>query len=185
MLSSDGVIQSPLSLSAGRLIGIDPTYLEPIRRYLQIGSIDVLLPHSYKIVLGRKMARDLGVTVEDKIRVMVTSASQFTPIGRIPSQRNFTVAGVYDTGTDIDSQLMYINIKDLSRLMRLNPNESGDLRLFLSDPFDVISFENKAQDHQLDWTDWRILRGEFFQAVRMEKNIMGLMLGLIILVAGF
>ena len=80
---------------------------------------------------------------------------------------------------------MYINIKDLSRLMRLNPNESGDLRLFLSDPFNVISFENKAQDEQLDWSDWRVLRGEFFQAVRMEKNIMGLMLGLIILVAGF
>ncbi len=185
LLSSDAVVQSAHSLSAGRLLGVDPNAYEPISSFIFNGEFSSITPHSYHIVLGRKLARDLGVTVGDKVRVMVTSASQFTPVGRIPSQRNFIVAGVYDTATDVDGQLMYVNIDDLSRLMKLDADKPYDLRLYLSDPFDVHRLSVQAQAQGYEWSDWRELRGEFFQAVKMEKNIMGLMLGLIILVAVF
>lgn len=136
-------------------------------------------------MLGRKTARDLDVTVGDKVRVMITSASQFTPVGRIPSQRNFTVAGIYDTATDVDGQLMFANLNDVSRLMRLPRTKPADLRLFVSEPFDVPALQKIAEVKGYEWSDWRALRGELFQAVKMEKNMMGLMLSLIVLVAAF
>ncbi|WP_407332949.1 lipoprotein-releasing ABC transporter permease subunit LolC [Enterovibrio sp. 27052020O] len=185
IVSTDAVVQSPVSIGAGRLLGVDPNSPEPIREFMVRGSFDQLLPGSYHLVLGRKIARDLNVSVGDKVRVMITSASQFTPVGRIPSQRNFTVSGIYDTATDVDGQLMFANLNDVARLMRLPRSQPTDLRLFITDPFDVPTLKQVAETMGYEWSDWRELRGELFQAVKMEKNMMGLMLSLIILVAAF
>ncbi len=182
---TDAVVQSPKSIGAGKLIGVDVNSPEPIREYMVRGDFGALTPGSYALVLGRKTARDLDVTVGDKVRVMITSASQFTPVGRIPSQRNFTVAGIYDTATDVDGQLMFANLNDVSRLMRLPRTKPADLRLFVSEPFDVPALQKIAEVKGYEWSDWRALRGELFQAVKMEKNMMGLMLSLIVLVAAF
>lgn len=183
--STDAVVQSPTSIGAGRLFGIDPTGLEPIREFMISGDIDELTPRSYKLVLGRKMANQLGVYVGDKVRLIITSASQFTPIGRVPLQRNFEVEGIFDTATDIDGQILYANLDDVARLIRHPKSQPPDLRLFLSDPFDVSKIEKIALEKGYAWSDWRALRGELFQAVKMEKYMMGLMLSLIILVASF
>ncbi|WP_028024074.1 lipoprotein-releasing ABC transporter permease subunit LolC [Enterovibrio calviensis] len=185
IVSTDAVVQSPISIAAGRLLGVEPNSTEPIREFMVRGSFDMLKPGAYHLVLGRKIARDLDVSVGDKVRVMITSASQFTPVGRIPSQRNFTVAGIYDTATDVDGQLMYANLNDVARLMRLPRSQPADLRLFLDDPFDVPTLKQIAEGMGYEWSDWRELRGELFQAVKMEKNMMGLMLSLIIMVAAF
>ncbi|SKA54786.1 lipoprotein-releasing ABC transporter permease subunit LolC [Enterovibrio nigricans] len=185
LVSTDAIVQSPVAIGAGKLLGISPDSHEPIKQYMVRGAISQLTPGSYKLIIGRKTARDLDVSVGDKVRVMITSASQYTPIGRIPSQRNFTVAGIYDTATDVDGQLLYANLNDVSRLMRLPRSQPADLRLFVDEPFDVPKLEKMAESMGYEWSDWRALRGELFQAVKMEKNMMGLMLGLIILVAAF
>ncbi|WP_163392251.1 lipoprotein-releasing ABC transporter permease subunit LolC [Enterovibrio norvegicus] len=184
-VSTDAVVQSALSLGAGRLLGVDPQSKEPVRAFMVRGQFEALTAGSYALVLGRKTARQLDVSVGDKVRVMITSASQFTPIGRVPSQRNFTVAGIYDTATDVDGQLMFANLNDVARLMRLPRTQPADLRLFVAEPFDVPKLKVKAESLGYEWSDWRELRGELFQAVKMEKNMMGLMLSLIILVAAF
>lgn len=116
---------------------------------------------------------------------MVTSASQFTPLGRIPSQRNFTVAGTFNTGSDVDAQLMVGHIQDIGRLMKFNSKTISGWRLFFDDPFIVSELANTTLPDGWYWSDWREQRGELFQAVRMEKNMMGLMLGLIVGVAAF
>lgn len=185
ILMTDAVIQSAQSIGAGRLIGIDPEAYEPIGQYVFSGSLTSLTPNAYRLVVGRQLARNLGLTVGDKVRVMITSASQFTPIGRIPSQRNFTISGIYETATDVDGQLFYANMNDVARLMRLSGEDAAHVRLFIHDPFQVPDISKVTQENGLNWMDWRALRGELFQAVKMEKNIMGLMLGLIILVAAF
>jgi lipoprotein-releasing system permease protein len=125
------------------------------------------------------------VSIGDKVRLMVTSASQFTPLGRIPSQRLFTVAGIYNTGSDVDGQLMLTHIQDAGKLMRLKPDTMTGWRLFFNDPFVVADLSEQPLPQGWKWQDWRDQRGELFQAVRMEKNMMGLMLGLIIGVAAF
>ncbi len=185
LLMTDAVVQSATSIGAGYLMGIDPNAYEPVSAFLYSGVLSALTPRSYKLVLGRQLARNLGINVGDKVRVMVTSASQYTPIGRIPSQRNFTVAGLYETATDVDSQFFYANIQDVSRLMRLSEDTHLPVRLFIEDPFIVPDLAKQIENDEMNWSDWRSLRGELFQAVKMEKNIMSLMLGLIVLVAAF
>ncbi|MFC5078100.1 lipoprotein-releasing ABC transporter permease subunit LolC [Vibrio thalassae] len=185
IVRSEAVVQSHQGLSAAMMIGIEPDTDDPIRYRLVSGSLDKLQPGKYQILLGHTLARELDVRVGDKVRLMVTSASQYTPLGRIPSQRMFTVAGLYSTGSDVDGQLVVTHLKDAAKLMRFNADEASGWRLFFNDPFVVSSLSEQPLPDGWLWSDWRDQRGELFQAVKMEKNMMGLMLGLIIGVAAF
>ncbi|MGF1785742.1 lipoprotein-releasing ABC transporter permease subunit LolC [Photobacterium swingsii] len=185
IVRGEAILQSAQSLSAGMLMGVDPSASEPIAQQMTLGSLSDLTSGSYHVVLGQALAVQLGVQVGDKVRLMVTSASQYTPLGRIPSQRNFTVSGVFDTGSDVDKQLIVVNIHDAGKLLRLKRDEISGWRLFLDDPFAVTELANISLPDDWQWSDWREQRGELFQAVKMEKNMMGLMLGLIIGVAAF
>jgi lipoprotein-releasing system permease protein len=127
----------------------------------------------------------MRVSIGDKVRLMVTSASQFTPLGRIPSQRNFTVAGIFNTGSDVDAQLMVGHMTDVGKLMKYKSDTISGWRLFFDDPFVVAELSKQVLPEGWFWSDWREQRGELFQAVRMEKNMMGLMLSLIVGVAAF
>lgn len=185
VVRSEAIIQSHSQLSAGLLIGIRPDGNDPIGDYLIAGRMSLLKTGEYHVFIGYALAQALNVTVGDKVRLMVTSASQFTPFGRIPSQRNFTVAGIYNTGSDVDSQLMITDIQDAGHLLRYNSHTVSGWRLFFDDPFVVSELADTSLPEGWQWSDWRDQRGELFQAVRMEKNMMGLMLGLIVGVAAF
>ncbi|PSU27346.1 lipoprotein-releasing ABC transporter permease subunit LolC [Photobacterium phosphoreum] len=179
------IIQSANSLAAGMMIGIEPNQYDPIADHLIVGSLKDLQPGSFNVIIGQALAVELDIQPGDKIRLMVTSASQFTPLGRLPSQRNFTVSGIYDTGSDVDKQLVFTNISDAGRLLHYKLDQMSGWRLYLDDPFAVTELAKIPLPHDWKWSDWREQRGELFQAVKMEKNMMGLMLGLIIGVAAF
>lgn len=185
IVRSEAVVQSSSQLAAGLLVGIEPNQNDPIAAHLIAGQVSALKPGEYQLFLGHSLARALNVTIGDKVRLMATSASQFTPLGRIPAQRNFTVAGIFNTGSDVDGQLMLTHIKDAARLLRLPSNTVSGWRLFFDDPFVVADLASAPLPKGWQWSDWRDQRGELFQAVRMEKNMMGLMLGLIVGVAAF
>lgn len=185
IVQSEAVIQSAESLSAGLMVGIDPNLDRSIATHLYAGSAGELQTGAYRILIGQTLARGLDVSVGDKVRLMVTGASQFTPLGRIPSQRLFTVAGIFNTGSDIDGQLMMVHIDDAAKLLRMKSDEMSGWRLYFDDPFIVSELGQKSLPELWQWQDWRDQRGELFQAVRMEKNMMGLMLGLIVGVAAF
>lgn len=185
IVQSEAVIQSAESLSAGLMVGIDPNLDRSIATHLYAGSAGELQTGAYRILIGQTLARGLDVSVGDKVRLMVTGASQFTPLGRIPSQRLFTVAGIFNTGSDIDGQLMMVHIDDAAKLLRMKSDEMSGWRLYFDDPFMVSELGQKSLPEPWQWQDWRDQRGELFQAVRMEKNMMGLMLGLIVGVAAF
>ena len=181
----EAIIQSANSIAAGTMIAIEPNQYDPISHHMMVGRLSDLTPGSFKVVIGQALAVELGVQPGDKIRLMVTSASQFTPIGRMPSQRKFEVSGIYDTGSDVDKQLVYTNISDAGRLLRYKQDQMTGWRLYLDDPFVVPELAKLKLPNNWPWSDWREQRGELFQAVKMEKNMMGLMLGLIIGVAAF
>ncbi|NRF15020.1 lipoprotein-releasing ABC transporter permease subunit LolC [Vibrio coralliilyticus] len=185
IVQSEAVIQSSDNLSAGLLIGIKPSDHDPIESHLIAGRLSSLQAGKYQVFIGHTLARAMDVSLGDKVRLMVTSASQFTPLGRIPSQRIFTVAGIYNTGSDVDGQLMLTHIDDAARLLRFKKDTITGWRLFFDDPFVVGELSKQSLPEGWQWQDWRDQRGELFQAVRMEKNMMGLMLGLIVGVAAF
>lgn len=185
LTTGEVVLQSAGNVAAGIMLGIGPTEQDPLSPYLVNVSQSVLQPGEYNVILGEQIAAQLGVNRGDKVRIMVPSASQFTPLGRIPAQRLFTVAGIFAVGSDIDKSELLVNIQDASRLMRYPSGSFSGWRLWLTDPLQVGELSRQTLPDGITWTDWRERKGELFQAQRMEKNIMGLLLSLIVIVAAF
>ncbi len=183
--TGDVVLQSPASVAVGVMLGIDPQQKDNLSDTLVGVTQQELQPGQFKVILGDQLAQQLKVKRGDQLRLMVTSVSQFTPMGRIPSQRLFTVAGTFAANSEVDGYEMLVNIQDASRMMLYPLGNVTGWRLYLHKPLDVDSLSTQALPKGTQWKDWRERRGELFQAVRMEKNMMGLLLSLIVAVAAF
>lgn len=187
---SQAMIQGDNELSAVMLQGINPSdelTLNPLATNMRYGTFESLNAGQYNVIIGRRLARQLNVTVGDKIRVISAERSVFTPLGRMPSQRNFTISGVFEMESEVDSTIAIVNIRDAQRLLRLPKSYQSPYRLFLHDAFDESKVIERLliKDNALTLKSWRSEYGELFSAVSMEKNMMWLMLSLIIAVAAF
>lgn len=151
------------------------------------GSWQDLLDKKYGIVLSRYMAMEYGLNLGDKVRLLVSGVSNYTPIGRMPAQRSFTLVGLFDTQSEVDSQLALVRADDLNKLMKKHKEENQGYRLVLADAFDAEYIASEYQqiqpNHQI--RSWYETHGKLFDAVKMEKTMMWIMLSLIILVAAF
>ncbi|MBK5142126.1 lipoprotein-releasing ABC transporter permease subunit LolC [Budviciaceae bacterium BWR-B9] len=185
LTTGDVILQSAKGLSVGVMLGINKEDNDPLAGAVYGAHVSQLEPGSYRAILGEKLAEQLGIKLGDQIRVMVTGASQFTPMGRIPSQRLFTVIGTFAAGSEVDASELLVNQQDASRLMRYAVGNISGWRLYMQKPLDVVSLSQQPLPEGLVMKDWRERKGELFQAVRMEKNMMGLLIGLIIAVAAF
>ncbi|QHM70654.1 lipoprotein-releasing ABC transporter permease subunit LolC [Mixta intestinalis] len=185
LTTGDVVLQSANSVAVGVMLGVQPNEADPLSPYLVNVQQQALLPGEYNVILGEQLAGQLGVKRGDRLRLMVPSASQFTPMGRLPSQRLFTVIGTFAANSEVDGYQMLVNQQDASRLMRYPTGNITGWRLWLDKPLQVDSLSEQPLPPGLVWKDWRDRKGDLFQAVRMEKNMMGLLLSLIIAVAAF
>lgn len=176
------IYQTTKGVSAGQIIGIQSFSDDPLVESFDQTKFNEILPAGeFKLVIGDQLAQKLGVNVGDKIRLMITENSQYTPFGRVPMQRLFTVSDIYYDYGEASSYEAFANITDIGRLMRIQPQKAQGYRLFLNDPFQITELPQHFPTQKI--TDWRVQKGEFFQAVRMEKNMMGLLISLIIVVA--
>ncbi|MGL9759757.1 MAG: lipoprotein-releasing ABC transporter permease subunit LolC [Symbiopectobacterium sp.] len=179
------VLQSARSVAVGVMLGINSDEPEPLSRFLKNTSLTQLQSGEYQVILGEQLAFQLGVKRGEQLRIMVTAASQLTPMGRIPSQRLFTVAGTFSAGSEVDDYQLLVNQQDASRLMRYPTGYITGWRLWLKNPLDIVAFSVPPVPKGLVMKDWRERKGELFQAVRMEKNMIGLLLSLIVAVGAF
>ncbi len=175
------MIQSQQGINAGQLIGVEQENDDP----LLIGeNITQLLPQGeFNVLIGSRLADKLKIGVGDKIRLMITENSQYTPMGRVPVQRLFHISGIYYSNNEASEYTLFANLADVGRLLRITEDQVQGVRLFLTDPFKVTELPLSFDTTQYQISDWREQKGEFFQAVRMEKNMMSLLVGLIIIVA--
>ncbi|MCW0134625.1 lipoprotein-releasing ABC transporter permease subunit LolC [Escherichia coli] len=182
--TGDVVLQSARSVAVGVMLGIDPAQKDPLTPYLVNVKQTDLEPGKYNVILGEQLASQLGVNRGDQIRVMVPSASQFTPMGRIPSQRLFNVIGTFAANSEVDGYEMLVNIEDASRLMRYPAGNITGWRLWLDEPLkvDSLSQQNclKAANGRTGVIVRRVVPGRTH-----GKNMMGLLLSLIVAVAAF
>lgn len=189
---STAMLQGSNGLSAVSLQGIDPktdTLLNPVANAMRYGNFDSLQAGKYHILLGSALANQLGLQIGDKVRVLSAKRSVYTPLGRMPNQRNFVLSGVFDMQSQANTSIAIVHIADAARLLRFNKESAGQLRVYLDDAFMDLSTANQLVSQGRYTVDkvvsWREDYGELFSAVRMEKNMMWLMLGLIIAVAAF
>lgn len=184
-----GLATYPGSVQGIEIQGIHPSAerdISDIHEFMLRGSIDALEPGEYRIVLGSLLARYLGVSLGDRVNITLPTVA-ITPAGVFPRNRRFTVVGVFEVGAQVDQNLALVHVQDAQTLFRRGEAIDG-LRL----RFESI-FLAPRQLNQLLATlgpnysgrDWSQTQGSLFQAVQMEKTVVGVMLGIIILVAAF
>jgi lipoprotein-releasing system permease protein len=184
-LSNEGLIVSNKSLQAVPILGVDKQGLNPINNLLSEQLANALQENKYSVAIARTLANDLKAKQGDKVRLMLPSVTSYTPVGRLPSQRLFTVIGIIDKA-ELNGPIVITSNQSLLRLNRIKPDDFSSIAVFLDDPFRLDEFEAKyASISNYKISDWRDTQGSLFSAVAMEKRIMSLLLGLIILVAVF
>jgi lipoprotein-releasing system permease protein len=152
---------------------------------MRIGRLEDLKPGAFGVVLGADLARALAVLPGDKV-ALVAPQGLVTPAGVIPRLKQFTLVGVFEAGiADADAGLALIHVKDAQALYQLGDNVTG-VRLKLDDLFAAHEVANQLLGElprDLYATDWTRTHANFFRAVDIEKRMMFIILGLIILVA--
>ncbi|WP_424405965.1 lipoprotein-releasing ABC transporter permease subunit [Pasteurella sp. PK-2025] len=181
---SNVILQTHSGVSAGRMIGIQHFSDDALLSDVFSGSFESALSlGQFNLIIGSQLAQKLKLNIGDKVRVMITDNSQYTPFGRVPVQRLFTISDMYYSNSEASGYEVFANLSDIGRLMRITPDQVQGYRLFLADPFQITALPAFYPKEQWQIVDWRSQKGEFFQAVRMEKNMMGLLISLIIVVA--
>ncbi len=189
-LSMQAMLQAPRQLQGAMIYGVWPEYEaahSEVARNLVSGHLSDLRPGEFNIILGRGLASALNVNRGDQVRLISAEGSVYTPLGRMPSQRLFTVAGLFELGADIDKGAALISGVDAARMMRLAPEQAA-IRLYLDDPFQapvVLSQLQQRLGEHYQLQSWHHTQGRLFSAVSTEKNMMWLLLSLIIAVAAF
>ncbi len=161
-------------------------FVNHLQNKLLIGSMAGL--NNFGMILGRGLAENLGVMVGDKVTVMIPQAS-VTPAGMIPRFKRFTVAGIFSAGTgfNFDTKLAFIHLSDAQKLMQMGDDVSG-VKIKIDNVYQAPALSQQlaqklGEDYQVG--NWTESFGAFFQAVKMEKTMMFLILLLIIAVAAF
>lgn len=170
LTTGNAVLQSAHSVAVGVILGVNPNEKEPLSAYLNGSNLQALQPGQYNVILGDQLAGQLGVKRGEKLRIMVPSASQFTPMGRIPSQRVFNVVGTFSADSEVDQYQMLMNQQDASRLMRYPLGNITGWRVYMDKPLAIDALVSQPLEKGLEWKDWRERKGELFQAVKMEKT---------------
>ncbi|MBT3147385.1 lipoprotein-releasing ABC transporter permease subunit [Neptunomonas phycophila] len=169
--------------------GVDPEAekaVSIVADHMLNGSWDTLKEANFGIVLGDLLARYLGVRMGDKVTLVLPEAS-ISVAGVTPRLKRFTVVGIFSVGAELDSSLAYINIDDAAKIKRIPEGVEG-IRLTLDDlfkaPSAVREIGSKLPGYYLI-SDWTRTHGNLFQAIQMEKKMIGLLLFLIVFVAAF
>lgn len=190
LVESQGIMQMPGNLQGVMVQGLADIESVPIglKEYLIDGDWSQFFATRYGVFIGRYQAIEHGLRVGDKVRIIVSGASHYTPLGRMPAQRNFTVLGMFETESDIDRMMVFSRAEDLNRLLKQPKDSVHAYQLVLNDAFEapkisVVLSEQLGTDYKVE--NWQKTHGKLFSAVKMEKTMMWLMLSLIIAVAAF
>ena len=186
LLTNNGNVQKIL------LNAIDPAQerkVSIIDGFMKQGSLDDLVAGGFGVVIGDKAATKLGVGLGDKV-TFVSPEVTVTPAGMFPRMKRFTVVGIFHVGAgELDGYLGVTNLQDLARLHRWKPDQVQGLRLKFTDlfkaPRTAYEIAQNLGEHQYYSRDWTRTHGNLYQAIGMEKSIIGLLLLLIVAVAAF
>jgi lipoprotein-releasing system permease protein len=156
-----------------------------VKDKMVVGAIDNLKAGEFGIVLGEELARSLNIWLDDKITLIVPQAS-VTPVGLLPRMKRFTVQGIFSVGMhEYDSGLVLLHFEDMAKLLRMPTESVHGLNIKLDDMFLAKPFNRQLQEEGYYSYDWTYRHKNFFEAIKMEKTVMFVILTLIVAVAAF
>ena len=173
------------------LQGISPQYepqVSKVKDKMIAGNLENLQTGKFNLVLGSELSRTLGVGIGDKVTLIVPQAS-VTLVGLLPRMKRFTVAGIFNIGMhEFDSGLVLLHLEDVAKLLRMPAGSINGLNIKLDDMFIAKPFNTELQK-ELPFGyysyDWTYRHKNFFEAIKMEKSVMFVILTLIVAVAAF
>jgi lipoprotein-releasing system permease protein len=188
-ISAKVIFGSGRTLRGGVLTAIDPVLeagVSEIPGSMIRGSLESLTEPGFSVVLGASLARILRVGPGDSLEVTVPRLT-VTPVGVFPRSKRLTVTGIFEVGAQPDGYQAYISLGAGQKL--LGPRKGVDgLQLktanLYSAPETMARVAAQLPD-QLTVKDWSQTQGSLFQAVKMEKLMVSLLLLSVVAVAAF
>ena len=195
-MESQVMLRSSRGMSGAMLRGLDPSF-----EGSEIMGVDredlgnILVPGregagGYRvpgIVIGKSLADRLGVRRGDSI-YLISQRGILSPAGHMPAMSRFEVTGVFTSGFhEYDASLAYIHLEAAQNLLKAGDSVSG-IGVKIADIYRADAISEKIQELLgfPYWSiDWMELNRNFFQALKLEKEVMFIILTLIILVAAF
>ncbi len=183
----EGIIISNNNAKGAILKGVDlkeKSIIEFFNNYISAGNLDNF--NSNNVFIGSEMAFNLNLTIDDTLSLM-SSSFVSTPLGSLPKQENFKVAGIFNTGfLEFDQSIVFLNIEDALSLFDKD-NKDQNIEVYLKDPLQANFYKNKIQKINENYFvySWSDLNKSLFSALKVERNVMFIILSLIIVVAAF
>lgn len=189
-VEGEGMLVSGERVSGAAIRGVLPDEelaVSGIGEKMIAGQLTGLTPGRYGIVMGSALARELGVTMGDRV-ILAVNQGTITPVGIMPRMRRFEVVGIFEAGMyEYDRGTAFIHMEDAARLYRLGDEASG-LRLKLDDLFlapEVVREVARSLGGDYYVTDWTRQHRNFFRSIAMSKRMLFTVLLLVIAVAAF
>ena len=138
------------------------------------------------ISIGKDLAIYLDLKVGDKITLMSSSSIQ-TIIGALPKQESFTISSIFNSGfAEFDQNVIFMPVEDAISFFEAS-NDDLFLEIYLKKPERIDEAKKKIQNLFSDYFvySWADLNQSFFGALKVERNVMFIILSLIIIVAAF
>jgi len=157
---------------------------EFFKKNLTSGKIENFKNNS--VFIGTELAFNLNLKEGESINLM-SSAFITTPLGGLPKQENFKIAGTFNTGfLEFDQNIVFLNIQDALSIFDKSPKDQN-IELYLTDPLKANQYKNQIEIINPNFFiyTWADLNKSLFSALKVERNVMFIILTLIIIVAAF
>ena len=141
---------------------------------------------SNELIIGKELAFDLNLKVGDKINLLSSSLVN-TPFGNLPKQENYEIKGIFNSGFyEFDKNIIFLELSDSLIFFDKN-NDDISLEIYLENPLEADVFKENIQkiNTNLYVYSWIDLNKSFFSALKVERNVMFIILTLIVVVAAF
>ena len=138
------------------------------------------------VFIGTELAFDLNLKEGDMLSLM-TSSFIMTPLGSLPKQENFKIAGIFNTGfLEFDQNVIFLNIEDVLSIFD-KERKDQDIEIYLRNPLKANFYKDKIQKINKNYFiyTWSDLNKSLFSALKVERNVMFIILSLIVIVAAF
>ena len=162
----------------------DFSKLDLINKKNFIGNKDNLEKNN--ISIGKELSFNLGLEIGDSITIM-SSSSVETIIGSLPKQKNYTISSIFGSDlADFDNNVIFTNLRTLEEFSNISPKDRN-LEIYLHNPQKIENQKEIIQnifpnDLVISWSD---MNSSLFSALKVERNVMFIILSLIIIVAAF
>ena len=138
------------------------------------------------ISIGKELSFSLDLEIGDNISIMSSSGVE-TIIGILPKQKTSTVISIFDSGlADFDNNIIFLNLETLEEFSNLSKNDRN-LEVYLKNPQKIENQKDIVQKiFPMDLvSSWADMNKSLFSALKVERNVMFIILSLIIIVAAF